>query len=195
MGKKQMNDAGRSRGRPLRILLTGERGSGKTTCCLNAARLLRGNGLKPGGVACPKLLDETGGVIGIEALNILSDPPSREILARTDRPMDGPRTGMYRFSERGLEFGRKALEEGAGLADVLFADELGPLELRGEGLWNLLPLSRTPSTPPMIIVVRPELVAHARKELESFFLTVIEIRSPNQDKAAFRLLDFLRDRG
>jgi nucleoside-triphosphatase THEP1 len=178
--------------RPLRILLVGERKSGKTTCCLTTARMLREQAMRPGGVVCPKLYDDTGRVTGIEVLNILTDPPSREVLARTDCCMDGPSTGAYHFSERGLQFGRDALEAGARLGNVVFADEFGPLEIRGKGFSNLLDLARTPSTPPMVIVVRRELVSQVCKALEPLAVTELEIHSSNRDLKPSRLLDLLR---
>jgi nucleoside-triphosphatase THEP1 len=178
--------------RLLRILLVGGRKSGKTTCCMTTARLLREQGFRPGGVACPKLLDESGEVTGIEVLNLLSDPPSREVLARRDRKMDGPSTGAYHFSKRGLEFGREALKTGASLADLVFADELGPLEMRGQGFSNLLDLARTPATPPMVIVVRTELVSNVCKELEPLPVTVLEINASTRDKTPCRLVNLLR---
>jgi len=171
----------------------GERKPGKTTCCLHTAALLREQEVRPGGVICPKLFDDTGRVTGIEVLNMLSDPPSREILARTDRGLDGPSTGAYHFSQRGLAFGREALESAVRHGDVVFADELGPLEMRGEGFSNLLDLARTPSAPPMVIVVRTDLVSAVRKELGPIPTTLLEINSSNRDKTPSRLLDLLRN--
>lgn len=176
----------------MRILLAGERKSGKTTCCLIAARLLREKGVHPGGVICPKLYDPAGRVTGIEVLNVLSDPPSREVLARTDSSLDGPRIGAYQFSQRGLEFGRQALEAGVRLGDIIFADELGPLEMRGEGFSNLLDLARTPSTPPMLIVARTELVSSVVKELEPIPVTVLGMNSSNRDQVPARMIELLR---
>ena len=188
-----MKGTGDGADRPLRILLVGERKSGKTTCCLHTAGLLREQGVRPGGVVCPKLFDETDRVTGIEVLNILSDPPSRAVLARTDGSLDGPSTGAYHFSQRGLAFGREALESGVRHGDVVFADELGPLERRGEGFSNLLDLARSPSTPPMVIVVRTDLASDVRRELEPIPATVVEINSSNRDKTPSRLVDLLRD--
>ena len=177
--------------KPVRILLVGERKSGKTTCCLHAARLLREKKVRPGGVICPKLFDDSGRITGIEVLDILNDPPSREVLARTDRGMDGPRTGAYHFSPRGLAFGRNALEAGVRQGNVVFADELGPLEMRGEGFSNLFDLARSPSTPPMVIVVRTDLASAVCKELEPIPATLLEINASNRDETPSRLLDLL----
>jgi len=188
-----VKDTGDGADRRLRILLVGERKSGKTTCCLHTAGLLREREVRPGGVICPKLFDDTGRVAGIEVLNILSDPPTREVLARTDRGLDGPSTGAYHFSPRGLAFGREALESGVRNGDVVFADELGPLEMRGEGFSNLLDLARSPSTPPMVIVVRTDLVSDVCRELEPIPVTLLEINASNRDKTPSRLLDLLRD--
>ncbi len=176
---------------PLRVLLVGERESGKTTCCMSAAKLLRERGVVPGGVVCPKLWDKEGRVAGIEVMNILSEPPTREVLARTDRPLDGPCTGAYNFSQNGLQFGREALEDGARNGDLIFADELGPLELRGEGFSNLLELARALSTPPMIIVVRTELASDVCRELAPISATVVKISPSNRDETPAHLLDLL----
>jgi nucleoside-triphosphatase THEP1 len=178
---------------PLRILLVGERKSGKTTCCLTASRMLREKGLRPGGVVCPKLLDEDGEVIGIEVLNLLEDPPPKELLARTDRTLDGPSTGAYHFSEKGLRFGRESLEAGARLGDVVFADELGPLEMRGQGFANLIDIARSHSTPPMVIVVRTDLAADVCRELEPIPATVLEFESSQAGEIPSRLLEILLD--
>jgi nucleoside-triphosphatase THEP1 len=189
--EEQLNDTGGGSARRLRILLVGERKTGKTTCCVTAARMLREKGLRPGGVACPKLLDRAGEVIGIEALNLLDDPPSREVLARRDRRMDGPSTGAYHFSEKGLRFGREALEAGARLGDILFADELGPLEMRGEGFSNLIDLARNPTTPPMVIVVRRDLVSGVCKVLAPIPTTVLPFSSSRPGETPARLLELL----
>jgi nucleoside-triphosphatase THEP1 len=192
LGKeKQVNHAGSGPDRPLRILLVGERKSGKTTCCLTAARMLRDKGLRPGGVVCPKLLDRAGEVIGIDALNLLDDPPSRELLARTDLGMDGPSTGAYHFSEKGLQFGREALDAGARLGDIVFADELGPLEMGGKGFSNLIDIARTPSTPPMVIVVRTSLVFDVCERLAPIPTTLLHFASSHPKETPARLLELL----
>ena len=186
-----MKHAGAKPDLTLRILLFGERKSGKTTCCMTAARMLRENGLRPGGVVCPKLLDRAGEVIGIEVQNLLDDPPSREVLARTDRAMDGPSTGAYHFSEKGLQFGRKALDAGARLGDIVFADELGPLEMRGEGFSNLIDLARNPTTPPMVIVVRRDLVSDVCKALAPIPTPLLRFQSSHPEETPARLLELL----
>ena len=191
---KRVKDEREDPDTPLRILLAGERKSGKTTCCMACAGMLRELGMRPGGVVCPKLLDRAGEVIGIEALNLLYDPPSRELLARTEGKMDGPSTGKYHFSEKGLRFGREALEAGVRLGDIVFADELGPLEMRGEGFSNLLDLARAPSTPPMVIVVRRDLVPDVCRRLDPVPATLFELKSFHPEEAPARLLDLLLDR-
>lgn len=158
---------------------------------MTAARKLRDKGLRPAGVVCPKLLDPAGEVIGIEVLDLLEDPPSRQVLARTDQELDGPSTGAYHFSRKGLQFGQEALEAGARHGDVVFADELGPLEMRGEGFSNLIELARNPSTPSMIIVVRMELVPDVCRELDPIQATVIEYESSDPENTPARILEIL----
>ncbi len=176
---------------PLRILLVGERGAGKTTCCAAAATRLRERGLRPAGVLCPKLVDGAGRVTGIEILDLLPDPPSRRVLARTDQALAGPRTGAYRFSEEAFRFGRLALEEGARRGDVLFADEVGPLEMRGEGLSNIFALARSPAPLPMVLVVRTSLVSELAERLHPTPVTVLELPPLRGKETSVRLLELL----
>ena len=187
-----MTGTGHDAHSPLRILLVGERKSGKTTCCLNAVLLLRERGVQPGGVVCPKLWDDKGRVVGIEVVDLLGDPPAREVLARTGRSLDGPSTGAYHFSEKGLAFGREALERGLKHGDVVFADELGPLEMHGQGFSNLIDLARTPNPRPMVIVVRSGLAAEAAKALEPTPVTLLAMKSSNPHETPTRLVELLQ---
>ena len=144
-----MKDSGDAVHGPLRILLAGERQSGKTTCCVNTVRRLREQGARPGGVVCPKRCDKTGKVVGIEVVDILQDPPAREILARTDRTLDGPSTGAYHFSERGLSFGRDALQ---------YTDENGDIDFDwqvvAQGNVSVTPLKLDMSDEPQLYALK-----------------------------------------
>lgn len=177
--------------KPLRILLTGERGSGKTTCCRRAAALLEARGVRCGGVLCPKILTADGEIEGIEILDLLGDPTAGRLLARAGPPLDGPRTGAYAFTEEGIRFGRQALERAATDADVVFGDEVGPLEMRGQGLVNLLELARNPDTPPFVLVVRRSLAQEVSGALAPLRTTRVEITPERRDEAPARLVELL----
>ena len=48
----------------------------------------------------------------------------------------GPRVGKYCFNQEAIEFGNDAIERGAK-RDILIVDELGHLELAGQGFTRL----------------------------------------------------------
>lgn len=176
---------------PLRILLVGERGSGKTTIFLRAVRRLEEKGIRCGGAVCTKMLDVEGKVIGIEVSDLSGESPGPRLLARTDRVLDGPETGKYRFSFQGLDFGRNVLKRGAMYADVLFADELGPLEMRGQGFHNLFGLAEDPATPPMAIAVRPSLAEEVSRRMQPLPITVVEVTPSRRREALEDLVRIL----
>jgi nucleoside-triphosphatase THEP1 len=179
---------------PLRILVTGDRAAGKTTLCLKAAEALRRQGVTCGGVVCPKACDETGTLVGIEVLDLAEEPPPRERLAVTDRVLDGPSTGAFHFSKRGLRFGEQALTRAAREAGVVFADELGILEMREEGFTNLLALARDASIATMVIVVRPSLIEQVSAALRPLPLWLVEVEPSNRGKALEVLVRILLER-
>jgi len=174
--------------RPLRLLLSGERGSGKTTLCLKTVEVLRQRGLRCGGVLCPKVFGEQGEILGIEAVDVAGDSKVRRLLARTDRVLNGPVIGPYSFSAEGLRFAQLALAGGAARGDILFADELGPLEMRGAGLVNLLPLALDAAVPPMVITVRPSLVPEVQEKLKGLRVLVVNIEAAGREQAERELL-------
>jgi len=176
---------------PLRILVSGDRGAGKTTLCLKAVEALQKRGVRCGGVLCPKLLDGDGKVLGIEVLDLGESPPPRRVLARTDRRLDGPCTGAYHFSAEGFRFGQEALARGAAGADTLVADELGPLEMRGQGFVNLLELALDASIRLMIISVRPSLVEEVRQRLKGFRVVLVRVDAASRERAERELLGHL----
>jgi len=191
MGKlfKMSSETG---GRPFRLLLTGERGAGKTALCFKVLRQLGDMGKRCGGVLCPKLLGPEQEVVGIQVIDLLSVPSVPRTLARKDRPLEGPSFGAFFFSEEALQFGREALEKGAGQGDVLFADELGPLEMQGHGFFNLFDLIRNPRTPPMVISVRPALVPEVCHMMKSIRFSILEISPSNRDQAVPRLVSMIQ---
>jgi nucleoside-triphosphatase THEP1 len=149
----------------MNVLLTGERQVGKTTVCRRVADLARGLGYHPAGVLAPALLDEDGLPMAYHAL-MVSDGEQR-LLARADGDLSGPRTGRYSFDADVLSWMIGRLQETISQGcDLLIIDEIGPLELeQGRGLAPILSDLCVGRLPPLLLVVRPELVAQLRRRL------------------------------
>ena len=66
--------------------------------------------------------------------------------------------------------------------DVVFADELGYLELRGQGFHNLLAKILSPLTPPMVVVVRSALLEEVLERIQEVRPAVLEVTSASRDR-------------
>lgn len=146
--------------RPL-FLLTGQRGEGKTTLCLALAEQMHRAGWQVGGIVSPAEVNG-GQRDGYRVRDLLSGE-ERPLAHRTEQG-GSIRVGAFAFSPEGIAFGRRALE--AALSQrvaLLIVDEVGPLELRGEGWAPLLDRLLTESGAAMIWVVRPQLLDAVRQ--------------------------------
>lgn len=146
---------------PALVLLTGEKGEGKTALCAELARLARERGCLVAGILSPGWWND-GFRGGYEVQDLLSGK-RRRLACRSREP--GPvRQGAFLFDPAGIEFGRTALADGAARsADLVIVDEVGPLELRGEGWAPELDRLHQQPCRSMLWVVRPELIEEVRR--------------------------------
>ena len=172
-------------------LLTGTIGIGKTTVCLRAAQLMRDRGLTCGGVLSPPLMDARSGKIGIRLVR--PDTGEERVLALMATDLEGPRTGRYSFSAEALAWGVSAVREAlAGGADLVFVDEVGPLELlRGEGLAPLLEDLRALGDQYVLVVVRDGLLAALRQQLNAPDVRVFLVSADTRDGTAEEILAWM----
>lgn len=131
------------------IVVTGEIGIGKTTVCEKVVAIARRLGYSCGGILTPKSKE------GIIIVDIKTD--KRKVLASINKVYQGPHTGKYFFNPEGIEFGTRAIDEGIS-SDILFVDEVGYLELQGEGFVKVLGLIRTGKVKNAILVIRQGLL-------------------------------------
>ncbi len=156
-------------------ILTGPRGSGKTTLCRRLAAEAKALGWDVAGVLSPAVF--TGGEkTGIEALD-LRGGDSRQF-ARRPVDMDGStsRRPSWIFDQIALAWGNQVLAR-AVPCDMLVVDELGPLEFEAGLGWSagLKALdSRTYQVG--LVTIRPELLAAARQRWP--FAGVVDMESP-----------------
>lgn len=156
-------------------ILTGPRGSGKTTLCRRLAAEAKALGWDVAGVLSPAVF--TGGEkTGIEALD-LRGGDSRQF-ARRPVDMDGStsRHPSWIFDQIALAWGNQVLAR-AVPCDMLVVDELGPLEFEAGLGWSagLKALdSRTYQVG--LVTIRPELLAAARQRWP--FAGVVDMESP-----------------
>ncbi|MBP7095044.1 MAG: DUF2478 domain-containing protein [Spirochaetia bacterium] len=116
------------------VLLSGDRGAGKTTALARFADAARDAGLRPGGVLQPGVFAADGSKSGSTWLDPASGASGE--FGSNARELGGPSWMAWSFSVAGLEAANRAVLDALGRgADPVLVDEIGPLELRaGSGL-------------------------------------------------------------
>jgi nucleoside-triphosphatase len=148
----------------MRWFLTGGSGIGKTTLCLNLAEKLRKQGISCGGVVSREIR-EGGARVGFEFV----DMESGEIYPLSSILGQGPRVGKYHVNLDGISRAIAAVD--GTRANVVFLDELGPLELKSPGFKQMVDrLLSTDRT--AVIVVHRNLAPN---------FTCIEVTTDNRD--------------
>ena len=155
------------------IIVTGDIGAGKTTVCRKVIELAQDQGYTCGGILTFKAPDESLTILDIQT-------GEREVFASTDKDLNGPKTPKYSFSPEGIDFGIRAIENGAA-SDVLIVDEIGRLELGGEGFTKSLELIKTGRVKNSILVIREQLLSDFLTRLGSN-PSIFETTTSNRDR-------------
>jgi nucleoside-triphosphatase THEP1 len=133
------------------IIVTGAIGIGKSTVCEKVIKIARSQGYNCGGIITYKT--QNGDII-IEDIQT----GKTKTLASTSYIYQGPRTGKYFFNPEGINFGIQAIDRGTA-ADILLVDELGHLELSGQGFVKVIDQIVAGKAKNCILVVRKELLS------------------------------------
>ena len=154
------------------IVLTGRPGSGKTTTLERIIDSLVGHGNDVAGLIQPGVFRD-GAKVGF-CIRDLRTGEEAPLARRTSRESGQHGTG-FQFDEAGLDLARRALAsvpEGA----VLVVDELGPVELRGQGHMPALRQALALRAPRvLILVVRRHLVPALLAALSATDAQVIDV--------------------
>jgi nucleoside-triphosphatase len=132
------------------FVLSGQKGIGKSTICQRIVELAFLERIACGGIITYKSGD---GSIIIKDLQ----SEKTEFFAGVEDKYSGPHLGKYYFSPNGIQFGIEAIKRGLA-ADILFVDELGPLELSKKGFYSIMDLLFSEKTKTSIVVIREELL-------------------------------------
>lgn len=150
------------------VLVSGRRGSGKTTFCRHLVRDLAGRGFHPGGILGTGIFDDDGRKTGVYAESAVTG--ERRVLAEIRDPAAGTggngdrRIGRYSFFDGTFQWAvgvlRKDIREDRR---PVIIDEIGPLEIEKHGGYYPV-LAECRENPPtfLVAVVRPELIPAVR---------------------------------
>ncbi len=141
---------------PRFFFITGDLHEGKTTLAGQVVEALQARGFRVAGLLAPGIWKD-GLREGFDAMNVSTR--AAVPLCRRGAPEEGARVGPYRFFAEGIAFGREALSlESVRSADLAVVDEVGPLELRGEGWAMAVDVLRHNSAVPLLLLVRSGLM-------------------------------------
>jgi len=145
------------------ILLTGDRGSGKTTVCQRLAAQARAAGWDVAGLLSPAVF-EGGLKVALDALDLRSGERRRLAHIRTSvASPDELCTPAWCFNTTTVAWGNRVLTH-ATPCDLLIVDELGPLELeRNQGWTAGVAAVNTNRYRQAWVVVRRELLTVAQQ--------------------------------
>ena len=154
------------------VIVTGAIGIGKTTVCQKVIKIARNKGYSCGGIVTYKIRNKD---IIIEDIQT----GKTEALASTDKIYRGPSTAKYFFNPEGIDFGIRAIDRGTA-SDILLVDELGQLELGGQGFAKVIERVVAGKVKNCILVVRKQLLSAFLPKLGttiSIFVTTIDNRN------------------
>ncbi len=168
------------------IVATGKTGSGKTTAILEVIHRLRGDQHRFVGFVQPGRFEQ-GQKTGFGIRDLTTGEESE--FARLVERKDGQFGTRFRFFDAGIELARQALSS-ARPGDILIIDELGPMELRGEGHMDAVQTAlETPHLCAVVVVVRAHLVPSLLATLEAEDAKVVEVTSENGAQKLEELLN------
>jgi nucleoside-triphosphatase THEP1 len=168
-------------------ILTGERGSGKTTLCLELAR----GRPELVGIVSPAILDASGNKVGFSALCLQTGEQWE--LGRSDIELDGPHYGKYSFSAEGFTRAIRCLQDALELRGrIVVLDEIGPLEMELHGGFTpALPLLEKAGR--LLVVTRPSYGAFVIARLTCHACAEIRLDAWNRRDAAVGILECVGD--
>lgn len=159
------------------FVLTGPVHSGKTTFLKRLVDDLKRKNLKTGGFLSVAVIKNKE-ILGYDLYDLKGEQHIPYIRRQGEEGWE--RIGSYFFIPEALAHARDQLLPSRGV-DILVVDEVGPLELKREGLWSAL--KQTLVSPPkgLILVVRKNILKDFLRQLRGREVRIFDI----EEKDAF----------
>jgi len=154
---------------PLTVLITGIRGVGKTTLCLRTVALAQEACYSCAGLLTLREDDDH---------RVVVDVRTGDRRALTATGPGGVPVGRYIFDPDTLAWGAEILAHSTP-CDLLVVDELGPLEMEGDGWAVGMDILQAGRFHLGLVVVRPELVTRVLERFPDAW--TLEVTPENRD--------------
>jgi nucleoside-triphosphatase THEP1 len=173
------------------FLITGNKGSGKTSFLTSVISFLQADGLKIGGIIAPGYW-KNNKRWKFDVFNVSSNESA--LLCSTDLNDGEISTGSFVFTKEGIMLGEKALStENNYDNDMVIIDEVGPLELEGKGWSKSINDLLLKYKGVLVLVVRTELVQAVISHWKLKNYSEINIKNYSLNDAAIEILVALKE--
>jgi nucleoside-triphosphatase THEP1/energy-coupling factor transporter transmembrane protein EcfT len=154
------------------VVVTGAPGSGKTAAVEAAVGVMRSRGSAVVGIVQPAVFSH-GRKVGFMVRDLATG--TEAALAEQVERGRGEHGTPFRFAREGLDVARRALGR-VGPGSVLVVDEVGPIELRGDGHMPALRRAlAAPGLAAVVLVVRRQLVPSLLAALVTTDVTIVDV--------------------
>jgi len=163
------------------IVVTGSKGVGKSSSLAETAKIIKKYNKSVGGIISPSIW-ENGERCGYDLIN-LADGSKRLLATKAENVLkDAFRYGAFYFSCNAIIAGNMAILDGL-CTDVLIVDEIGNMEIAGQGWAESIPLVRERKLP-LVLSVREDVVDKLYREFGINIDKVIRVLSGEDTSAA-----------
>ena len=184
-----------SYGLPIVFIITGERGSGKSTLLSQTIEKLKLDKIKVSGILAPGFWADNKRA-AFDIIDIQSEKRSK--LCTIEPSQSKVKIGHFNFLSEGIELGNNALSvEYISESDVCSIDEIGILELKGEGWSKRLDELMKQFKKVLVLVVRNEFIDDVCKRWAIHSPNIFDCReedSENLSRSIFHHLILLSEK-
>ncbi len=167
-------------------IISGKTRSGKTTFLKSIVKDLKTSGKNIGGIIAHGI-DREGERYGFEIEDVST---GQKILLSSRKEKPGSiQTGRFYFYPEGLAFGIKALSEFLEKRDWLVIDEVGYLELKGQGWFEAIEKAMEQPGLNMIWVVRKRILEEVLSQWPYFNFYIMDINNEDGQKLKTEFFD------
>ncbi len=170
------------------IIITGEIGAGKTTFLQNLVQELKEEGISVKGIFSKRLM-ENGATTGYEIVNIASNK-SYPFLG-VEKKDFANKIGKYFIDSKGLKQAKKTLRD-IDLSEVIIVDEIGKLELRGDGWADELHLLTQKNAAVLLFSVRKEVVNEVKEKWNLIPVAIFEINETTSLTKKQEIINYIK---
>ncbi len=168
-------------------IITEDEHKGKTTFVKTLVSRLNNTGLNVHGFIAEAVIKDNK-LTGYNLKNLKNNEKLQIIT--TSKHDDWLKLGPYYFNPRGFDFGNEILNIGnIKNADLIVIDEIGPLELAGEGWCNQINNLLAGNSVPMIWVVRKSIIKEVIKKWNLLNYEIFNVALCNENEVFNKIIN------